>query len=193
MVLYYLGTGGQMKALPLYLAWSVIIAVLTATGFFQDTASMPPRMLLVMLPAIAFVIYTYRQIDVNRLNPRYLLAIHILRLPIELVLYQLYLKGEVPIIMTFAGWNFDIVIGISAAVLLLLRKDPRLWHIFGLVLLTIIVLTAILSAPSPVQLLAKDRPNVALLEFPYTLLPALIVPLVLLSHLLSLKRMNTHL
>ncbi|MEM9987092.1 MAG: hypothetical protein AAF804_18515, partial [Bacteroidota bacterium] len=46
---------------------------------------------------------------------------------------------------------------------------------------------AILSAPLPFQQLAFEQPNVAVLRFPYVLLPGVVVPLVLLSHLLSLK------
>jgi cytochrome c oxidase assembly factor CtaG len=102
----------------------------------------------------------------------------------------------VPQIMTFEGWNFDIIIGLSAIAMLawrwysgkgISRRFYRIWNIAGIVFLTIIVTIAILSAPSPIQQLGFGQPNTAVSRFPYVLLPALVVPLVLLSHLLGLK------
>ncbi len=121
--------------------------------------------------------------------------IHVLRVPVEIILFQLYKDGQVPQIMTFQGWNLDIITGITAVpfllILLLKRSLPekafRLWNIFGIILLGIIVTTAILSAPSPLQILAYEHPNLAILNFPYTLLPATVVPIALLSHLLLLR------
>lgn len=63
-----------------------------------------------------------------------------------------------------------------------------------LIMLTIIVSIAILSAPFPFQQLAFEQPNVAVLRFPYILLPSVIVPLVYLSHFITLKWLaNNHL
>ena len=71
-----------------------------------------------------------------------------------------------------------------------LRLSQRLfraWNIGSLLLLGIIVAIALLSAPSPFQQISRDQPNLAISLFPYTLLPALLVPLVLLSQLLLLS------
>jgi hypothetical protein len=95
--------------------------------------------------------------------------------------------------MTFSGWNFDILTGISAFLLLLYivltkRKLNSLfflvWNIIGILFLLIIVSLAILSAPFPIQQFAFNQPNIAVLEFPYCFLPTCVVPIVLLSHLL---------
>jgi hypothetical protein len=197
VVLFYFGTGKQNKGFILYLCWILVIAFLSWFGFFKDTTGMPPRILLVIIPAVIFVVYSFRKIELLGLRRNYLIGIHILRIPVELVLFQLYLQGKIPEIMTFAGWNFDILMGISAALILgwtiITEKEMnqnlfRLWNIVGIVFLTIIVGTAILSAPSPLQQLAFDQPNLAILQFPYTLLPGIVVPVVLLSHLLCLKK-----
>lgn len=197
VVLFYFGTGKQNKGFLLYTCWILGIAVLSWLGFFKNTTAMPPRILLVIIPAIIFVIHSFRKIELVGLKRNYLIGIHILRIPVELILFQLYLQGKIPVIMTFAGWNFDILMGISAAIILgwtiITEKEInpnffRLWNIVGIVFLTIIVGTAILSAPSPIQQLAFDQPNLAILQFPYTLLPAVVVPVVLLSHLLCLKK-----
>lgn len=196
-ILFCYGSGNTRKVLFVFIPWSLLCGVLSYTGFFRDTDAMPPRFLLVLLPAILIVIILYRSLDTSRIRPLALLALHIVRIPVELVLYRLYLAGKIPQQMTFEGWNFDILSGITALVLLLyflLRKQQpggvlfRLWNLAGIILLAIIVITAILSSPLPVQVFAFDQSNRAILEFPYTLLPAVVVPMVLLSHLLSLKK-----
>jgi len=63
----------------------------------------------------------------------------------------------------------------------------RWWNIISLLLLIFIIGNAVLSAPSPFQQFGFEQPNVALFQFPVILLPAIIVPLVLLSHIASLR------
>jgi hypothetical protein len=53
-----------------------------------------------------------------------------------------------------------------------------------------IVLTAILSAPLPIQQLAFEQPNIAVLYFPFTFLPGFIVPIVLFSHLVVISKIT---
>lgn len=197
IALFWLGTGKSKAVLAAGLLWWMAVALLSATGFFQHTKYALPRvMLAVNLPAILYVIWMYRQLPVSRISENHLLAVHMLRVPVELVLYRLFLEGKVPLVMTFKGWNPDIITGISAIVLLLYtlytgkslnRRLFRIWNIAGIIFLAIIVTIAVLSAPSPLQQFAYHQPNVAILQFPYTLLPGMVVPLVLLSHLLCLK------
>jgi hypothetical protein len=52
-----------------------------------------------------------------------------------------------------------------------------------------IVVTAILYAPLPIQQLAFEQPNIAVMYFPFVYLPGFIVPIVLFSHLVSLKKL----
>ena len=199
LLLLYLGTGRNLKLIILGGIWLIISGALSYYGFFQNTSSLPPRMLWILLPVVILVVSFYRIVDITAIRENYLIAIHILRIPVELVLYQLFLNGKIPIIMTFRGWNFDIVIGISAIVILgcylLVRKRLntdvfKVWNILGILFLLMIVSTAILSAPSPIQMFSFENPNLALITFPYTLLPAVIVPIVLLSHLLCLKKLK---
>lgn len=195
LVLFYYGTGRDNRVLLVSAAWLIVSGFVAYTGFFRDTHSTPPRFLLVLLGAVGLCFYFYRRLKSNKLSTAYLLAVHALRLPVELVLYALFLRRQVPVLMTFHGWNFDILMGISAILLLLyhllLKKNlPRafmlLWNITGVFFLTWIVLIAILSSPLPLQQLAFNQPNIAVLQFPYVYLPAYVVPVVLLSHLLTI-------
>jgi hypothetical protein len=99
--------------------------------------------------------------------------------------------------MTFEGRNFDILSGLSAPVVYyfaFIRKQMNgklllIWNFICLSLLINIVFNAILSAPFTFQKFAFDQPNIAILYFPYIFLPGCIVPLVLLSHLASIRQL----
>lgn len=197
--LFHHGTGQDKKVLIFFVFWFVVTGILSYSGFLKKTNALPPRILFVLLTSTIYVIYFFKTINTDNLKLKYLLLIHTLRLPVELTLYQLFLQGKIPIIMTYKGWNFDILVGITAIIILLskvfFKKELnnnlfKVWNIFGLVFLTIIVITAILSAPSPLQQFAFAQPNIALLEFPYSFLPAIVVPVVLLSHLLYFKHVR---
>lgn len=201
LLLFYCGTGKNNRILLVSLLWMTVAGILAYNGFFENNLAKPPRFLLVLLIAIFLSIYFYKIIKTATLKPGYLIAIHILRLPVELSLYELFLSKQVPVIMTFKGWNFDILMGITAIALLLYmlftkRKLSRLffaaWNIAGLIFLTFIVAIAIFSAPLPIQQFAFDQPNVAVAKFPFVYLPAYIVPVVFLSHLLLLKKIDSN-
>lgn len=196
LVLFYYGTGKNKRILAFSLLWLFLSGGMAYAGFFENTAARPPRFLLVAVVAVLLSIYFFKTITQSKIRPMFLVAVHILRVPVELVLYKLFLVKQVPVLMTFKGWNFDIITGIVAILilfylLLVKSKLPRYfiltWNITGLFFLTTIVVIAILSAPLPIQQLAFDQPNVALLKFPFIYLPAYIVPVVYLSHFLSIK------
>lgn len=119
------------------------------------------------------------------------------RLPIEIILLQLFIYRMVPELMIFEGINFDIIMGITAPIMGLLlwrnklsKKVLLAWNVFGLLLITIILVVGILSAELPFQQFGFDQPNRAVTYFPFVLLPALIVPLVIwtyISDILKLK------
>lgn len=197
IICFYLGIDRNKRLLGVLALWTAGVGWLANGGFFENTNAVPPRILFLLLPLIVLMIFLYRQIDVEKINLPLLTGIHVVRIPVELTLHELYLQEKLPVIMTYDGWNFDIVVGISAVLLLVYwiwrRPSPTLlqvWNYFGLVMLSIIVVTAILSAPTPLQQLAFDQPNVAILSYPFTLLPGVVVPLVALSHLLSLKALR---
>lgn len=192
IALYYIGTGKHKGLLVLLILWFVYVALVSYSGLLIDTQARPSRFMLMMIPVIALSIVAYKLSAGKKLQESSLIAIHTLRIPVEIGLYRLFLWGKIPQLMTFEGVNFDIVFGLSAIVVLVFRflsssplplKLFRIWNYIGLIFLSIIVTVAILSSPLPIQLLAFEQPNVAVLIFPFTYLPALIVPLVLLAHI----------
>jgi hypothetical protein len=101
----------------------------------------------------------------------------------------------VPQLLTFEGRNFDIISGLTAPIIYYYgfvknKLNPKLiltWNIACLLLLLNTVANAVLSTPFKFQLFAFDQPNVAVLNFPFNLLPSFIVPIVILSHLAFIR------
>ncbi|MEM9831987.1 MAG: hypothetical protein AAF944_15205 [Bacteroidota bacterium] len=179
--------------------WVALQSGFAYVGFYQKTDMLPPRFILVLLPAILVIAFLFRSNRGKRwiasADVPQLTLLHIVRIPVELILYQLFVYGTIPELMTFAGRNFDILAGITAPLVYyfgyqkqwLSRSFIISWHIISLLLLGNIVVHAILSIPSPFQQLAFDQPNIAILTFPFVLLPGLVVPIVLFSHLIALS------
>lgn len=198
LLLFYLGIGKDKTLLSGFLTWQIIVGIIASFKIFENKSNLFP---LVILGTVLLTFFTLKRIDKLKLNTKILLSVHILRIPVELVLFQLFLQNKIPNLMTFKGWNFDILIGISALVILLYqltskRKMNRqfliVWNIIGIVFLMFIVSLAILSSPLPIQQFAFDQPNIGLLEFPYCFLPTCIVPIVLMSHILLLNEEKKH-
>lgn len=179
-----------------WIAWLLIVSTAAATGIFQEY---PPSFVFILLGSLFCALITLRcsNFSVKFMNRFY--TIHSLRIIVEVVLFKLYIQKKIPIEMTFEGWNIDLFFGLSALVILCYTRTKRLhigntalmaWNVCGLILVTWVLLIGILSSPLPLQQLAYSMPNMAVLEFPYVLLPSVIVPLVMLSHLAAIKRLR---
>lgn len=179
-------------------SWLAVQAALAGSGFYQtNLGTLPPRLALGALVPVSVVILGVLLLPasrgwVARLSLSDLTALSIVRVGVEIGLYGLAASRLVPELMTFTGRNFDVVAGLTAPVVAygyrqkkLGRKALLVWHGFSTLLLTIIVALALLAAPTPLQQLAFEQPNVAVLRFPFVWLPAFIVPVVLFSHLAS--------
>lgn len=198
--LFYVAARRSRLALAVVLAWLLVQSALSLSGFYTNTASMPPRLAFALGPPLLLLLSRLATVRgrafLASLRLDVLTLLHVVRLPVELGLYGLFLHGAVPRIMTFAGGNWDILMGLSAPLVYWLVRRRRLgrwpllaWNLLGLGLLAHIVVVAVLSAPSPVQRLAFEQPNVALLHFPFGWLPAVLVPLVLLAHVAALRQL----
>ena len=181
-------------------AWLGITGILSFKGVFQNTDSTPPRLMIVMLPAIVFIILLLLTRRGRRftdsLDLKQLTLVHIVRIPVEIVLYLLAGHRLIPELMTFAGRNFDIISGITAPIVYFacfrnshLRNRSLLlaWNFICLALLLNIIINAFLSAPFPFQQFAFDQPNIAVLYFPFTWLPCFIVVIVLYTQLAGIR------
>lgn len=183
--------------------WLLLQAMLTIKNVYNTgTNSLPPKILLFgILPVMLTVLFLFvtqkGKAFVDSLPLKELTYLNTVRIPVEFVLFWLYLNKAVPQLMTFEGYNFDIIAGITAPFIAyvgfakkkLNRQILLIWNILCLLLLLNIVVLAFLSAPSPLQKLAFEQPNIAILHFPFSWLPTFIVPVVLFGHLVSIRRL----
>ena len=199
--LFYMATKDSTTTLVVIMIWLIVQTVTGLSGFYTVTRSVPPRFSLLILPPLVFIIGLFVTVKgreyLDRLDIKSLTILHIIRIPVELVLLWLFINKTVPKLMTFEGRNFDILAGITAPLIFYFGFIKRqinkriilLWNIICLGLLINIIVIAVLSAPFPFQKFAFDQPDIAVLYFPFVWLPCCVVPLVLLSHLATIRQL----
>jgi hypothetical protein len=193
IAIFYFAIGRNKQMLIMNAIWATIIGRVSFSGVFM---AYPSLFIITLMGSILLNVAIYRKVRRFQVNFLLLLIIQSLRIVVEFYLYKLYLEKLIPQIMTFRGFNFDIIIGVFSVLFLvvyLFRKSIlknwvfTLWNYAGIISLISVVLIGILSSPVPIQQFSFDQPNVAVLGFPYALLPTVIVPIALLSHLLMLR------
>ena len=143
--------------------------------------------------------YKKGKVFINELNINKLTYFHSIPIAFEIVLGLLLYYGVISIYMTLEGTNFDLLSGITAPIFayLAFKKGTEnknmllVWNSICLLLLINVVVTAIFAFPSPFQKLSFEQPNIAILYFPFNLLPTVVVPIVLFSHLAAIKKLAT--
>lgn len=123
-----------------------------------------------------------------------LVGLQAYRLPLELLMHQWSREGALPVQMTLAGQNWDIITGAAALLVAPLAARSRglvlAWNVLGLLLLINIVAVAVMSMPGPLRLFAADPPNVLVMRAPYTWLPAFLVQVALAGHILVFRALR---
>jgi hypothetical protein len=199
--LFYRASGKQKPILYVLLTAMAIEAALGLSGFFTVTNTIPPRLFILLIVPLAFVIFLFStekgrrfidSFDVKRLT-----MLHSIRILVEIVLFQLFLYKAVPVLMTFEGRNMDIFSGLSAPLIYYFvwvkkswNKTVLLaWNICCLLILAVTVSVAILSMPTPFQQIGFDQPTVAVFYFPFVWLPGIVVPVVYFSHIVAIRQL----
>lgn len=184
---------------------AVLLGLQTALAFngFYLENTIPPRFPLAPFPTIIILLilfFAFARKGISVKSLRILTLLSIVRVLVELVLLWLYQYGQVPQLMTFEGRNFDILSGLTAPLVawFAFRSDkinrPLLivWNLLAFGLLLNIMINAILSLETPFQQFAFDQPNRGVLYFPFIWLPSIIVPVVFVSHVVSLWQLLKH-
>jgi hypothetical protein len=200
--IFYKATGNSKLVLLLITIWLALQTLIAVSGFYTQTNTVPPRFLLLVLPPALVITSLFMSTKgrnfIDNLDLRTLTLLHTIRIPVEVVLFLLFVNKAIPEIMTFEGRNFDILSGITAPFIFYFaffrkKMHPKtilIWNLICLALLVNIVANAILSAPSQFQQFAFEQPNIAVLYFPFIWLPSCIVPLVILSHLAAIRQLS---
>ncbi|MEP1032018.1 hypothetical protein [Ekhidna sp.] len=206
--LYYAisaATPGKKSITPslvitLIVGWIFFICVQTFNGYFTNLSGFPrlPLMVCFTLAAIAILFVWPRTRAILMEMPITTLHyIHIVRVPVEMVLWWLAVSRAIPMDMTFEGSNLDIISGISApfAAVFMVGAQSKsrigaiIWNVIALALLINIVNMAVGYMPYYYTPTGGQSANLGVFYFPYVLLPTVIVPTIFFSHLVSLYQL----
>ena len=200
VLIFWRATHNSKLVIFLIAAWIIVQSILGIKGFYSNWGATPPRFPMMIAPPVLLIIILFSikrgRLFIDSLNLETLTILHAIRIPVEISLYYLFLAKLIPRSMTFEGSNFDLISGVTAPVVYYFafiskKMDWKFllgWNILCLGLLLNVVITAIFSAKTPFQQLAFDQPNVGVTYFPFVLLPAVVVPIVLFSHLASIRQ-----
>ena len=188
-VLFYVGTA--------FFCWLSFLSLMSFTGFFEDFQSLPPRMLIAIVPPLLLILILLKSKRfaalLKRIPTSWLIYIQSFRIPMELVLWLGYLGGFIPFQMTFEGLNFDILVGISALFMglavhkkLVEARGILIWNIASLAILSVTVY-AFISTYYLTDFLSLGG-SIQFVEFPYLLLASVLLPVALFLHAFSLKQ-----
>jgi hypothetical protein len=179
----------------------IIQSLLGLSDFYNDINTMNARFPLLVLPLMTFFtsLFIFRdgRIFIDSLDIKTLTLLHSIRIPVEIVLFWLYQHHTIPLEMTFEGRNFDILSGLTAPLIYyfgfikkqLSRKLMISWNVVCILLLVNVVANALLSLPVRFKNFGFDEANTAVGFFPFLLLPAIVVPLVLFSNIFTIRQL----
>ncbi|WP_221392645.1 hypothetical protein [Dyadobacter sp. NIV53] len=199
---FYNAANKSKGFLILILVWMALQFLLVQTGFYNNPNAFPPRLVFQLTPTLIFILIQFFTVRgrkfIDNLDIKKLTLLHTIRIPVEIVLYYLFVAQVIPEIMTFEERNFDIVAGITAPLMFyfgfvknkLPRKTMIIWNLISLALLINIISIAILSIKSPFQQFGLNETNTALGYFPFNWLPSVVVPIVLFSHFATLRQLT---
>jgi len=181
------------------LVWLCMIGYVASTGYLLDTTSLPPKFIVAVLPPIFLMLFVFNtkkgKAFVDQLSLLHITYLNVIRIPVEIGLHGLFLASVLPEAMTYSGWNFDIIAGITAPFVayygiqkgMMSRKMLLAWNVICLILLLTIIIISILSAPLPFQQIGFGVEHFAMMYYPFNWLPAFIVPVVLFGHFASIR------
>lgn len=180
--------------------WAVVSGILSLSGFLRDFSPFPPRMMILIIVPLIVIIWavstrTTREI-LQHTPTETLIRLQSFRIFVEILLWMLFIANLAPVQMTFEGRNLDILSGLTAPLVTFLVSRKKLsraltilWNVLCLGLLANIVITAVLSLPTPFRVFMNEPANTIVAEFPIVWLPALLVPLAYGLHFLSLRQL----
>ncbi|MGZ3477099.1 MAG: hypothetical protein ACXWUG_26025, partial [Polyangiales bacterium] len=116
-----------------------------------------------------------------------LIVMHVVRAPIGAAFLLLHAQGRLPAAFAVRGGVGDIIAGLGALLVLSsTARTKKLWNVFGLLDLAMVVMTAQKLAFVDHDPLMRS----AMSHFPFPLLPFFVVPLMVLSHLAIFARLR---
>jgi hypothetical protein len=178
-------------------SWMAATAAIARAGVLREWDRNPPPFVLLVF-GIASLAVGIAISPIGRRLAMYLplwslVAVQGFRVPLELAMHGMYERGIMPVQMSYAGRNFDILTGVTAIIVAALVATGRggralvtAWNVIGLALLVNIVVIAVLSTPR-FHYFGEEQLNVWITYPPFVWLPAVMVLAALAGHLLIFR------
>ena len=187
-----------LATLAFVAAWLAFVAVLALSGALARFDVRPPPMLAwfvvtLVLPLVIALSPIGRRLALG-LPFGALVGFQLFRLPLEVVMHRAAVEGVMPNVMSYSGYNFDIVSGITALALgvaFALTEVPRAlvlaWNVVGSVLLAIIVGVAVAATPL-FRAFGPEQVNLWVTRFPYAWMSVMVAS-ALFGHVLVARKL----
>lgn len=179
--------------------WFLAITAAASSGAWLDPAA--PRALGYIVPALVLSLVLWRagwlQAAVQTMSPSAIPWLQTLRIGGGLTLFAAWASGLAPWAWAAPAAVGDVLVGLGAAAVAFLlgtglawsRTAAQVWNVFGLVEVAYVVGRGLLAAPGPQQRIFESPPNLVPAVFPFLYLPAFILPLTVVLHILSLQQL----
>lgn len=184
------------------LGWFAVAWTLGSADVFVITADEFPRIQFAIVTPIVLslilMLASARGRAVTAATPQtWLVAMQTYRLLGGMFLI-LWAQGKMPGEFAIPAGTGDVIIGLTAPFVAWLnyKGSPRAeavtraWNVLGIMDLVVALTTGFLTSPSPIQLLAFDRPNLLITTYPIVMVPIFLVPLSIILHGLSLWKIR---
>lgn len=186
----------------LLIVWFLAELVAAWLGLYQGgTPRIPMIQFGMLIPPVIVAVLFWRWHLLRRVieavPQKWMAGVQIYRV-MGLIFLVLYAIGKLPAVFALPAGIGDILTGLLApGVGAAYTRNPqaaagrlRAWNLFGIADLIVAMVTGFLTSPSPLQMLALDRPNELVTAFPLVMIPVFLAPLAFLLHLASLKKLR---
>ena len=188
------------QTLSIAVAWIAYLFFLGKFEILGNFSSFPPPLFLFFLSLIGFSLFlafsSFGTVLIKQFHLWQFVLFQSFRILAEAVIHFGFVEGIAPRALSFHGYNFDIITGISAlAAGFYLRKNENLklaqaFNVMGAGFLVIIAFIAMTSMPSPFRLFMEEPSNIWVTTLPYILLPGVLVVAAITDHLLIFRKIR---
>lgn len=185
----------------LLIVWFFAELIPARLGLYRGTSQIPTIQYGMIIPLVIAVVLFWRWRLLRRITEAvpqtWIAGVQLFRVE-GLIFLLLYAAGRLPGVFAWPAGLGDVIVGVLAPVVgIAYARKPeamagwlRVWNLLGIADLIVAVTTGFLSSPSRLQLLAFDKPNELIGAFPLVMIPVFLVPIAVLLHLASLKKLR---
>lgn len=220
MLLVYKGIGNGMRAMRyssrnirttsltvlfIMVGWLMLTGSLSLMHVFAKAKFTPSPLTLCIIASFVGVWYVYKSRKLNQVIQKMpkgaLVNIHFLRVFTELLLWFMFtdIGRWIPKQLTIEGYNFDIIIALTAPFIAYrcfkARSWPKsyavAWNVLGILMILNMYVMIILTSDTSLRVFLDGPSSRFVQDFPFVWMPTFTMPLFILLHLLSIKQIKT--